>query len=102
MLIGTYGTGAAPIVETVPPNDGDAVSEICPGGGNFVVVEGINFYAYTRDPSNPAYAGPNTDEIGAGFFNTNEWVMLAGDTFSYYSIGILFNSGSVAPPPRRR
>ena len=79
LLIGTYGTGAAPIVET-PTLTGDAVgigNE--PGRGNFVVVEGINFYAYTRDPSNPAYAGPSTTELGTNFLNTNQWVMLAGD-----------------------
>ena len=95
MIIGTYGTGPAPIVETTPStNWGVGIGSLPGQGGNFIVVEGINFYDYTRDPSNPAYAGPSTNDTGTNFLNPNTWVMLVGDTFSYYGTGIVFNSGS--------
>ena len=100
MVIGTYGTGPAPIVETNPNQDGGVAIASLPGrGGNFLVVEGIDFYSYTRDPSNPAYAGPNTSEVGADFINPNTWVMLAGDKFNYYSTNIVFQAASSSVTP---
>ena len=82
-------------METTPStNWGVGIGSLPGQGGNFIVVEGINFYDYTRDPSNPAYAGPSTNDTGTNFLNPNTWVMLVGDTFSYYGTGIVFNSGS--------
>ena len=97
MVFGTYGSGPAPIVET-PANGGIAIGNSGGGGGNFIVVEGINFYAYTRDPSNPAYAGPNTTESGAAFFGTAN-VLLVGNKFSFFTDDIVFTpNGSVIDP----
>ena len=97
MVFGTYGSGPAPIVET-PANEGIGIGNSGGGGGNFIVVEGINFYAYTRDPSNPAYAGPNTTESGAAFFGTAN-VLLVGNKFSFFTDDIVFTpNGSVIDP----
>ena len=97
MVIGTYGTGAAPIVETTPSSNwGVGIGSLPGQGGNFLVVEGIDFYDYTRDPSNPAYAGPNTTDTGTNFLNPNTTVTLIGDKFSFYATDIVFNSGSSA------
>jgi hypothetical protein len=95
LVIGSYGTGAAPIVETSPNiNYGIGIGSLPGKGGNFLVVEGIDFYSYTRDPNNAAYVGPKTTDLGANFLNPNAWVMLVGDKFSYYTTGMIFNSGS--------
>ena len=95
IFIGTYGSGPRPIVETPNTKDAIGVGSLPRQGGNNIVVEGIDFYAYTRDPSNPAYAGPNTSQTGAIFLNPDSWVMLIGNKFSYYSTDIAFNnSGS--------
>jgi hypothetical protein len=95
IVIGTYGFGDAPVVETNPNQDGGVAIANLPGkGGNFIVVEGINFYAYTRDPNNAAYAGPNKNEVGANFLNPNTWVALVGDKFSYFSTDVIFQASS--------
>ena len=94
LVIGTYGTGPAPIVEIPNTNEGVGLGTLPGQGGNNLVVEGIDFYAYTRDPSNPAYAGPDTSQTGAYFLNPNAWVMLVGDKFSYFSTNIAFNNSS--------
>jgi Bacterial Ig-like domain/Tryptophan-rich Synechocystis species C-terminal domain len=97
LVIGTYGTGPAPIVETSPnANFGIAIGDLPGQGGNNLVVEGINFYSYTRDPNNPAYAGPGTEDA-VDFFNPNASVALIGDTFNFYT-GVNFNYGSSATP----
>ena len=91
MVFGTYGTGPAPVIKTNPKiNGGVAIGSLPGRGGNFLVVQGIEFYAYTRDPSNPAYAGPKTSETGAFFLNPNTWVMLEGNKFSFYRDDIVF------------
>ena len=92
IFIGTYGSGPRPLVETPNAKDAIGIGSLPGQGGNNIVVEGIDFYAYTRDPSNPAYAGPNTSQTGAIFLNPNAWVMLIGNKFSYYSTDIAFNN----------
>jgi hypothetical protein len=95
MVIGSYGAGPAPVVETNPDiNYGIAIGSLPKQGGNFVIIEGIDFYSYTRDPHNAAYAGPKTSDLGTNFLNPNTWVTLVGNKFSYYSTGVIFNSGS--------
>ena len=94
MIIGAYGIGPAPIVETPNIRDAVAIGSLPGRGGNFLVVEGIYFYAYTRDPSSPAYAGPNTSQLGTNFLNPNSWVLLEGNRFSFYTTDIVFNSSN--------
>jgi hypothetical protein len=95
MVFGSYGTGPAPVVETNPEiNYGIAIGSLPKRGGNFVIIEGIDFYSYTRDPHNAAYAGPGTSDLGTFFVNPNTWVTLVGNKFSYYTTGVIFNSGS--------
>lgn len=95
MVFGSYGTGPAPVVETNPEiNHGIAIGSLPKQGGNFVIIEGIDFYSYTRDPHNAAYAGPGTSDLGTFFVNPNTSVTLVGNKFSYYTSGVIFNSGS--------
>lgn len=95
MVFGSYGTGPAPVVETNPQVDyGIAIGSLPGQGGNFVIIEGIDFYSYTRDPHNAAYAGPKTSDQGTFFLNPNTWVALVGNKFRHYSTGVIFNSGS--------
>ena len=58
LLISSYGAGVRPIVEPLP-TDGNAIYSGggggCGAGGNNIAIVGIEFYAYTRDPSNPGY-----------------------------------------------
>ena len=95
MLIGSYGDGPAPVIESNPAiGDGVAIGSLAGKGGNFIVVQGLDFYAYKRDPQNPAFAGPNTTEEGANFLNPNTWVLLQGNRFRFYSTNIIFNSAN--------
>ena len=82
-------------METNPSvNFGIAIGSLPAQGGNFVIVEGIDFYSYTRDPKNAAFAGPKTVDLGTNFLNPNAWIALVGNSFRYYSTGMIFNSGS--------
>lgn len=93
IIIGRYGAGADPVVQTTPKtNWGVGIGSLPGRGGNFIVVQGIEFYAYTRDPKNPGYRGPNSEELGANFLNPDTWVLLTGNKFSFYSTDIVFNN----------
>ena len=94
MVIGTYGDGPAPVVEVPNVKDAVGIGSLARQGGNFLVVEGIDFYAYTRDPTNPAYAGPNTSQSGTAFLNPNTWVLLEGNKFRFFSTDVIFNSSN--------
>jgi len=58
-LFGTYGTGAMPRVET------RSMGIDVHGAASYVAVQGIDFYAYTRDPENVAFV-PEGDNSSAG------------------------------------
>lgn len=92
IVISTYGNGPRPIVETPNTRDAIGIGSLPGQGGNHLVVEGIDFYAYTRDPDNASYAGPDTSQTGAIFLNPNAWVMLVANKFRYYSTNIAFNN----------
>ena len=94
MIIGIYGVGPAPVVEVPNIKDAVGIGSLPRQGGNFLVVEGIDFYAYTRDPTNPAYAGPSTSQSGTAFLNPNTWVLLEGNKFRFFSTGVIFNSSN--------
>ena len=93
IVIGTYGSGPAPVVETAATQSG--ITPANGNSGNNIVVEGIDFYSYQRDPNNPAYAGPNNDATGANFVGQSGSVSLSfvGDTFDYYSTNIAVMPG---------
>jgi hypothetical protein len=94
MVIGTYGTGPAPIVEI--PIAGSAIGIGSLGGtqpgGNFLIIQGINFYAYQRDPNNPAYSGPNTTALGTRFLGPITNLVIEGCTFSYFTDNIVIDA----------
>lgn len=96
MVIGTYGTGPAPVVET--PVTGDAVGIGSLGGsgrgGDFLIIQGIKFYAYQRDPNNLAYSGPHTTAFGTRFLNPITDLVIEGCTFSFYTTNIIIDASS--------
>jgi hypothetical protein len=99
MVIGTYGTGAAPIVETLTTGDAIGIGSLGGSGrgGDFLVVEGINFYAYERDPGNPAYKGPATNSFGTRFLNPVTELMIVGCQFRYYTTDVVIDASSTGP-----
>lgn len=48
------------------------------GGGNNLAVVGINFYDYTRDPSNPSYnpADAGNEHSALGFGHVSTWMLI--------------------------
>jgi hypothetical protein len=72
ILLGTYGSGARPKIQSPinnPANYRGAVfGAIAATDGAFVAIQGIEMYAYTRDPANASFAG--TIAVGADT-NTN-------------------------------
>ena len=91
LLISSYGSGARPIVEP-NPSDGAAVFSSggggCAAGGNNIAIVGIEFYAYTRDPSNPSYNSASPDINGTFFLNPVTWMLIENCQFSFFSVNI--------------
>ena len=67
ILISSYGTGARPLIET-PANSDVAIGAFRGSAGSNLAIVGLDFYDYTRDPSNPNYAGQGTGDQGGVFF----------------------------------
>ena len=65
-----------------------------PAWRNYLAIVGIEFYAYTRDPSFPGYN--TTSAVGLYFLNPVQWLLVEDCKFSFYSEGIDFNYSS--PP----
>ena len=57
ILISSYGSGARPLIET-PANSDVAVGTLHGTVGSNVAIVGLEFYDYTRDPSNPQLRRP--------------------------------------------
>lgn len=58
MLLGTYGAGNRPVMQIASGNTGFAATNGV--SGQYLAIQGINFYCYQRDPSNGAYLGTTT------------------------------------------
>ena len=89
-LIGSYGTGARPLVKTKPLGDSGCVGSAGSGGGgndgNFIAFIGINCYNYTRDPANigAGFDPSDNDQGGTFFSNPYQWLLLEDNKFSFY------------------
>ncbi len=97
MVISTYGTGPAPEIDV--PATGDAVgigSLSGHRGGDFLAIQGISFYAYTRDPNNSAYDGPNNGAAGTRFLTPITYLLIEGCTFRYFSGNISIDASSTS------
>ncbi len=62
ILIGSYGNGARPIFrysigDSIQGRGGSFITSQQPTNGMNIVIQGLNIYAYTRDPANPSYVG---------------------------------------------
>ena len=96
MLISSYGTGARPLIKTRGTNP--AIGSFGGGGnrgGNFIALVGIEFYAYTRDPSSPDFiaSGAGNKQEGIFFLNPSNWVLIEDCKFSFYADDIVFELG---------
>lgn len=90
MLLSYYGSGARPMVQTAAPDDFGIVFFGGGGqGGDFVAIVGLEFYAYTRDPSNPAFTNP-VDTVGIGNNNSTSWRLIEDCKVSFYGTNIDF------------
>ena len=104
LLIGTYGTGALPLVEVPDGGNGGIQGAGCAGSGadNYIAVVGIEFYAYTRDPSSPSYNPNAADTTGADFLDPLNYLLIENCKFSFFSINIIVDgslNGSNNPGP---
>jgi hypothetical protein len=98
ILLSSYGVGARPLLKT---NADFAIGSFgggCSGGkGDFIALIGIEFYAYTRDPSSPAFVLPTTDQLGTRFLNPITWMLIEDCKFSFYAYNIDFDASSTGP-----
>ena len=82
LLLSSYGSGARPLIET---NSTNAVgigtnNGVAPHAANNIAVVGLEFYAYTRDPSNPNFAGASGNDQW-GIDNLNHFDSFSGRRF---------------------
>ena len=104
LLIGTYGTGARPLVEVPDGGNGGIQTAGCAGSGadNYIAVVGIEFYSYTRDPSSPSYNPNAADTTGADFLDPLNYLLIENCKFSFFSLNIVVDgslNGSNNPGP---
>ncbi len=96
MLISSYGSGARPLIKTRGTNP--AIGSFGAGGnrgGNFIALVGIEFYAYTRDPSSPHFiaSGAGNKQEGLFFLNPSSWILVEDCKFSFYADNLVFELG---------
>ena len=83
ILISSYGTGARPLIETSPNGSGAAIGGFQNSLSNIAIV-GLDFYAYTRDPGNPNFAGDGPDQYGMRFVTPVNNLLVEDCKFSFY------------------
>ena len=97
LLISAYGSGARPTVEPNPSLVQAAIGSSgtggCAVGGNNMAIVGIEFYAYTRDPSNPSYNSALPDINGTFFLNPITWMLIENCKFSFFAYNIDIDGG---------
>ena len=103
LLISSYGSGSRPLLKT------DGAGGICSVGGagrgvDFVALVGIEFYAYTRDPSSRDFnaSGVRREQSGGRFLNPNRWLLIEDCKFSFYTDNLVFELGPVQYVALRR
>jgi hypothetical protein len=100
MLISSYGVGARPLMKTGSGADG--VRFIGGGGcgpsGNYLAIVGLEFYAYTRDPSSLNFDHAHADATGLTFLNPFNWLLIEDCKLSVYSLSINADA-SINPSP---
>jgi hypothetical protein len=93
MLISSYGSGSRPLVKPNPKVNGTGIGSLGGRhrGGDFLAVVGIEFYNYTRDPTNPSFDPTNPDIQGTRFLNPVTWVLIEDCKFSFFQNNISFD-----------
>jgi hypothetical protein len=92
-LITTYGeSDANPIFNT-----GDkAALQMCCKSFNFIAVQGLDFYAHTRDPNSPFYVSPKGSK-GLGVYISEKHVgnslLIEGNRFKFYTNNVVQGPG---------
>jgi hypothetical protein len=97
ILIGAYGSGARPILQT-NQGGGTAIAFSQGGGGNcgtggdYIAFIGIEWFAYLRDPNCPSACTQPDNQQGISFLNTAHWVLIEDNYFHHYRQALVFES----------
>lgn len=99
LLIGSYGSSGLSPVLKVGSSIGVDIHQTSSSSSyttQFIAIQGLNFYAHSRNPSDPEYV------VGEGStgFNIQSWdtgnvvknILLEGCTFSYFSVNNILAS----------
>nr|WP_321465562.1 hypothetical protein [uncultured Desulfobulbus sp.] len=99
---GAYGgNGASPIVQ-IDAGVGQAI-RIQRGSPNWIAVANLDFYSFTRDPSNSGYVSPTGNQLGMFIFDGNSTtthyngLLIEGCKFRYFDDNMV-TSTTVAIP----
>src|SRR5262249_6256400 len=91
---------ARPLLKPNPSVNGTGIGAIggATRGGDFIAIVGIDFYHYTRDPSDPSFNPTNPDITGTRFLNPVTWILIEDCKFSYFATNIDFDLSSARTP----
>jgi hypothetical protein len=91
MLVSSYGTGARPLIKTNPAVTDAAINTAGAPVGNFLAIVGLEFYAYTRDPSSPDFnsATVGKEHSGISFLSAVDWLLIEDCKFSFYQVNAI-------------
>src|SRR5262249_20255327 len=90
-LFSSYGTGARPLIKTGSGQTGFSTTWKCGTKGDKLAVVGLEFYAYTRDPANPAFSSTDAAGLPVGmFFRTPiSYLLLEDNKVTFYGQNVM-------------
>ena len=94
-LLGSYGSsGVSPIVKI----GADVVQAIRITGlasNSNITISGIDFYSYTRNPSDAGYVGTSGTQTGLFVYNFENGLLIEGCKFRFFDDSILDNASTI-------
>jgi Ca2+-binding RTX toxin-like protein len=93
ILISSYGAGDRPQLLVGNNGSGAAIGSFNTTLNNVAIV-GLEFYAYTRDPSNPSFAGGGPEQMGLRILSPADNFLIEDCKFSFFSDNTIEGSNS--------
>lgn len=90
-LFSSYGAGARPLIKTGSGQTGFSTTWKCRTKGDKLAVVGLEFYAYTRDPANPAFSPTDAAGLPVGMFFLTpiSYLLLEDNKVTFYGQNVM-------------
>jgi hypothetical protein len=94
-LLGSYGSsGVSPIVK-IGTDVVQAIRIMGLASNSNITISGIDFYSYTRNPSDAGYVGASGTQTGLFVYNFEGGLLIEGCKFRFFDDSILNNASTI-------